>query len=326
MRQRDFLALIASVAVAWPLAVAAQQPAIPVVGFLDSSSPEVFVPYVAAFRRGLNEAGFTEGRNLAIEFRWAEGRYDRLPALAGELVRFPVAVLAATGVTAALAAKASTSTIPVVFQTGGDPVEFGLVASLSHPGGNVTGVVSLGKQLAPKQFELLHELVPNADPIAYLVNPNNAVAKSDTGNVREAALVKGVPLQIVEASSESEIDAAFATLVQRHAGALVIQVDPFLDGRRAQIVALAARHAIPAVASHPEFPASGGLISYGTSLADAYRLEGAYTGRILKGTKPADLPVQQSVKIEMVINLKTAKALGLTVPQSLLARADEVIE
>jgi putative ABC transport system substrate-binding protein len=326
MKRRDFLALIASVAAAWPLAVAAQQPALPVVGFLDSSSPEVFVPYVAAFRKGLAEGGFTEGRNVAIEFRWAEGRYDRLPALAAELVRLPVAVLAATGVTAALAAKASTSTIPVVFHTGGDPVKFGLVASLSHPGGTLTGVVSLGKQLEPKQFELLHELVPKADAIAFLVNPKNAVAKSDTSNVREAAGTKGVRIEIVEASNDSEIDAAFATLVQLHAGALVIQVDPFLDGRREQIVALAARHAIPAVASHPEFPTAGGLISYGTSLADAYRLEGAYTGRILKGAKPADLPVQQSVKIEMVINLKTAKALGLTVPQSLLARADTVIE
>jgi putative tryptophan/tyrosine transport system substrate-binding protein len=326
MRQRDFLALLAGVAVAWPLAVAAQQPAIPVVGFLDSSSPEVFVPYVAAFRKGLNEAGFTEGRNVAIEFRWAAGHYDRLPALAAELVRLPVAVLAATGVTAALAAKASTSTIPVVFHTGGDAVEFGLVASLSHPGGNITGVVSLGKILVPKQFELLHELVPKADPIAYLVNPNNAVAKFDMSSVQDAARTKGVRIEIVEASSDSEIDTAFATLAQRHAGALVIQVDPFLDGRREQLAALAARHAVPAVASHPEFPASGGLISYGTSLADAYRLEGAYTGRILKGAKPADLPVQQSVKIEMVINLKTAKALGLTVPQSLLARADAVIE
>jgi len=326
MNRRDFIALVGGAAFGWPLTASAQKKAMPTVGFLDSSSPDVFVPYVAAFRKGLGEAGFTEGRNVAIEFRWAEGHYDRLPALAEELVRLPVAVLAATGVTAALAAKRATSTIPVLFQTGGDPVKFGLVASLSHPGGNVTGVVSLGKILVQKQFELLHELVPKADRIAYLVNPNNGVAKFDTQSVQEAAAVKGVPIEIVEAGNEHDIDAAFAALVQRHVGALVIQVDPFLDGRRQQIVGLAARHAIPAVASHPEFPAAGGLISYGTSLADAYRLEGNYTGQLLTGKKPADLPVQESVKVEMVINLKTAQALGLTVPPTLLARADKVIE
>jgi ABC-type uncharacterized transport system substrate-binding protein len=324
MNRRDLIALLAVVAL-WPRDGAAQ-PAIPVVGFLDSSSPEVFVPFVAAFREGLAEAGFIEGRNIVIEYRWAEGHYDRLPALAAELVRIPVSVLAATGVTAALAAKAATATIPIVFHTGGDPVEFGLVASLSHPGGNVTGVVSLGKIVIPKQFEILHELVPIADPIAFLVNPNNGVVQSDTSSMQEAARAKGVQLQIVEAANDREIDAAFAALSQRGTGALVVQVDPFLDGRRERITALAARHRVPAVGSHPEFAASGGLASYGNSLADAYRLEGNYVSRLLKGEQPADLPVQQSVKVELVVNLKIAKALGLTVPPWILARADEVIE
>jgi len=323
--RRAFIMLTGGGAVLWPFALHAQQK-MPVVGFLDSSSLDVFQPFVAAFREGLAEAGFIDGRNIRIEYRWAEGHYDRLPLLAAELVRVPVAVLAATGVTAALAAKAVTATIPIVFSTGGDPVKFGLVASLNRPGGNVTGVVNLGKILVPKQFELLHEVVPKAGTIAFLVNPNNAVAESDTSNVREAASAKGVQLQIVEASNESEIDIAFATLVQRQAGALVIQVDPFLDGRRGQLVALAARHAVPAIAAHREFAAAGGLMSYGTNLVGAYRLEGNYVGRILNGAKPADFPVQQSVKIELVINLKTAKALGLTVPQTLLARADEIIE
>jgi putative ABC transport system substrate-binding protein len=326
VKRRDLLSLLVGAAVTCPAAGAAQQKAMPVIGFLDSSSADVFVPFVAAFRKGLSEAGFIEGLNVAIEYRWAEGQYDRLPALAAELVRLPVAVLAATGFTAALAAKASTATVPIVFQTGGDPVEFGLVASLNQPGGNVTGVVSLGKQLVPKQLELLHELAPKGGVIAFLVNPTNGVAKSDTSNVQEAARAKGLQLQIVEASNDSEIDTAFTTLVQRQAGALVVQVDPFLNGRREHIVALAARHAVPAIASHPEFAAAGGLISYGTSLADAYRLEGSYAGRLLKGERPANLPVQQSVKVELVINLKTAKVLGLTVPQTLLARADEVIE
>jgi putative tryptophan/tyrosine transport system substrate-binding protein len=326
MNRRGFIALLGGAALSSPIAAGAQQTTMPIVGFLDSSSAAVFVPYVAAFRNGLGEAGFIEGRNVAIEFRWAEGHYDRLPGLAAELVRLPVAVLVATGVTAALAAKAATATIPVVFQTGGDPVKFGLVAGISHPGGNVTGIVSLGKILVQKQFELLHELVPKADPIAYLVNPNNGVAKFDTNSVQEAAHTKGVPIEIVKAGNEREIDVAFAALAQRHVGALVIQVDPFLDGRREQIVALAARYAIAAIASHPEFPDAGGLLSYGTSLADAYRLEGIYSGRLLKGEKPAELPVQQSVKVEMVINLKTAHALGLPVPPALVTRADRVIE
>jgi putative ABC transport system substrate-binding protein len=326
MRRRDFMILLAGAMGGWPSALRAQQKAMPVVGLLDSGSPNAFVPSLAAFRKGLSEAGFTEGLNVAIEYRSAEGHYDRLPVLAAELVRLPVSILAAAGVTAALAAKASTATTPIVFHTGGDPVKLGLVASLNRPRGNVTGVVSLGKILVPKQFELLHELVPKAEVIAFLVNPNNGVAKFDTEDVREAARVKRIQLQIVEATNESEIDTAFASLAERQAGALVVQVDPFFDGWREQLVALAAQYAVPVIAAHPEFPAAGGLMSYGISVTDAYRLEGNYAGRLLKGEKPADLPVQQSVKVELVVNLKTAEALGLTVPPSILARADEVIE
>jgi ABC-type uncharacterized transport system substrate-binding protein len=235
-------------------------------------------------------------------------------------------VIAATGVTAALASQKATTTIPIVFHTGGDPVKFGLVASLAHPGSNVTGVVSLGKILGPKQFELLHEMLPKADPIAYLVNPKNGVVKSDSDSMRKAASSKGVRLEIVEASNDNEIEAAFATALEQRTRGLVVQVDPFLDGRREKIAALAARDAIAVVGSHPEFATSGGLVSYGNSLPEVYRLEGQYVGRILKGEKPAEMPVQQSVKVEMVVNLKTAEALGLTIPPSLLARADEVIE
>jgi putative ABC transport system substrate-binding protein len=326
MRRRDLLALIAAAAVLRPVAGTAQQKAMPVVGLLDSGSSQGFGPTAAAFRRGLAEAGFIEGRDILIETRWAEGHYDRLPALAAELVGIPVAVLAATGITAALASQKATATIPVVFHTGGDPVKAGLVASLGHPGGNVTGIVSLGKILVPKQFELLHELVPKADPIGFLVNPKNGVLQFDISNAQEAARTKGVRLEIVEAGNDREIEAAFAALGQRQIGALVIQPDPFLDGRLARIAVLAARHAVPAAAAYPQFAAAGGLITYGNSLPAAYRLEGDYVARLLKGEKPADLPVQQSVRVEMIVNLKTAKALGLTVPQALLARAEEVIE
>jgi ABC-type uncharacterized transport system substrate-binding protein len=297
-----------------------------VIGVLASNSPADFEPFVPAFRQGLQQLGFVEGRNVRIEYRWAEGHYDRLPGLATELVRIPVAVLVATGITAALAAKASTSTIPVVFHTGGDPVKAGLVASLAKPGGNVTGVVSLNKILVPKQLELLLELVPKADVIAFLVNPNNGVIGFDTSNMREAAQAKGLRLQILEARNVTEIDAAFTTLVRRRASALVVQVDPFLEGRHEQLARLAARHAVPAMAAYPEFVAAGGLMSYGTSRADAYRLEGNYTGRLLKGERPAELPVQQSVTVELVINLKAAKALDVTVPSSLLLRATQIIQ
>ena len=325
MRRREFAILLGAAFVIRPRAGRAQQPALPVIGFLDSSSEAVW-PFVGAFRTGLAEAGFIEGRNVRIEYRWADGHYDRLPGLAAELVRIPVAVLAATGVTAALAAKASTTTIPIVFHTGGDPVQFGLVASLNRPSGNVTGVVSLNKVLVPKQLELLHELVPTTKLIAFLVNPNNGVVRSDTSNMQAAAQAKGLQLQIVEARNKTEVDTAFASLSQRRVGALIVQVDPFLDGQRKQLAGLAARHAVPAMAAYPEFTTVGGLISYGNSLADAYRLEGNYAGRILKGERPADMPVQQSVKTELVVNLKTAKALGLKVPSWLLLRADRVVQ
>ena len=326
MRRREFAMGLGSALVFGPRAVRAQQPAIPVIGFLDSGSAAATGPFVRAFRKGLEEVGFVEGRNVRIEYRWANGQYDRLPGLATQLVRIPVTVLAATGVTAALAAKASTTTIPIVFHTGGDPVKIGLVASLAKPGANVTGVVSLNKILGPKQLEFLRELVPKADVIAFLVNPSNGVIEFDTSNMREAARAKGVQLQIVEARNTTEIDTAFKSLIQRRVGALIVQVDPFLDGRREQLAALAARHAVPTMAAYPEFAAAGGLISYGNSRAEAYRLEGNYAGRLLKGQRPEELPVQQSVRTELVINLKTARALGVTVPPSLLVRADQTIQ
>jgi putative ABC transport system substrate-binding protein len=326
MRRRDFAALLGAAAILRPRAVLAQASLIPVVGVLASNSAPDFEPFVPAFRAGLEQHGFVEGRNVKIEYRWANGHYDRLPGLAAELARIPAAVLVATGVTAALAAKASAAAIPIVFHTGGDPVRFGLVSSLARPGGTVTGVVSLNKILAPKQLELLHELVPKIDVIAFLVNPDNGVVKFDTSNMREAAHEKGLRLHIGEARNSTEIDVAFASLVQRRVGALIVQVDPFLEGRYGQLAGLAMRHMLPSMAAYPEFAAAGGLISYGTSRADAYRLVGNYAGRILKRERPADLPVQQSVKVELVVNVKTARALGVTVPPSLLLRADHVIE
>jgi putative tryptophan/tyrosine transport system substrate-binding protein len=326
MRRRDFLTLIGGSATAWPFVAHAQQAAMPVVGVLDSSSPNEYAPFLAAFREGLQEAGFNESRNVAIEYRWAEGFYDRLPLLAAELVRIPVVVLVATGITAAAAAKAATSTVPIVFNTGGDPVRFGLVASLNKPGGNVTGVASLGKVLVAKRFELLRELVPKTNVVAFLVNPNNAVAALDTSDAEAAAATLGLKLIVVKASSVGEIDAAFATVAEQRGGGLLQQLDPFLQSRRDQLVGLAARFALPAIYERRDFATAGGLMSYGSSLRDALRLVGKYTGRILQGEKPDRLPVQQPTKFELVINLKTAKVLGLAVPPALLTRADEVIE
>jgi len=326
MRRREFIRFIGGGAAAWPIAARAQQAAMPVIGFLEPTSFDKYAQFVEAFRKGLREVGFVEGHNVAIEYRWAEGEYARLSGLAADLVQQKVAVIVATGITAARAAKAATSTIPIVFNTGGDPVKFGLITSFSKPGQNVTGVASLGKVLVAKQLEVLHELVPRADSIAFLVNPNNAVASLDTSDAQAAAETLGKKLAVFEASTKDELNKAFAAIFEQHGRALVVQADPFFLGQREQIVALAAHHAVPAIYYLKDFPAAGGLVSYGTSLADALRLVGNYTGRILKGEKPGDLPIQQSVRTEFVINLKTAKALGLTVPHGLLNAADEVIE
>ena len=326
MRRRELLLLLAgAMAAARPLR--AQQKAMPVIGFLGNTSLDPNSPFMAAFRQGLSETGYVEGQNVAIQYRWAEDRYDRLPALAADLVAHKVDVIVTSGgVTSALAAKNATSTIPIVFEIGVDPVERGLVANFARPGGNLTGVTILTAELNPKRFELLSELVPQAGVIALLVNPNNASAERVIRDVQEAARAKGVQLDILKAGAEDEFETAFASLVQRQAGALLIGNDPFFFSRRDQLVALAARHAVPAMYEWREFAAAGGLISYGTSLAGMNRRAGAYVGRILAGARPADLPVQQPTNFELVINLKTAKALGLTVPQSILARADEVIE
>jgi putative ABC transport system substrate-binding protein len=327
MRRRDFLALLGGGSALWPLAARAQQKAMPVIGYLGSGSADPSAPLVAAFHQGLREAGYVEGQNVAIEYRGAEGHYDRLPALAAELVSRKVDLIVSTGAApTALAAKSATSTIPIVFRIGADAVELGLVASFARPGGNLTGVSLLTDELTPKRLELLSELVPQAGVIALLVNPNNRSAERIIRDGPEAARAKGVQFPILKATTESEIDTAFASLVQLQAGALVVGADPFLSSRREQLVALASRHAVPAIYAWREFAAAGGLISYGSSLTAAFRLVGIYAGKILKGAKPADLPVSQPTTFELIINLKTAQALGLTVPQSILARADEIIE
>jgi putative tryptophan/tyrosine transport system substrate-binding protein len=324
MRRRDLIIFFGGIMTV-PRYLRAQQKAMPVIGYLSSGST-ASAPNLPAFHQGLSETGHVEGQNLTIEYRWAEGRFDRLPALAADLVGRKVDVIATLGMPAALAAKSATSTIPIVFNVGIDPVALGLVASLARPGGNLTGVTIMSSELMPKRLELLSELVPQAGAIALLVNPNNASAEPQSRDVHEAARAKKLRLHIMKAGTESEIDAAFASLVQLHANAVVVGTDVFFFSRREQLVALASRHAVPAIYEEREFAAAGGLISYGTSLISVNRQVGIYVGKILKGAKPADLPVQQPTAFELVINLKTAKALGLTVPQSLLARADEVIE
>jgi putative ABC transport system substrate-binding protein len=323
MRRRELMLLLGS-AMTLPGTLRAQQKAMPVIGFLGVSSPRTTAPNLAAFRKGLSETSFVEGQNLAIEYRWAEGQYDRLPALAADLVGRKVDVIATSGA-GGLAAKNATLTIPIVSMVG-DPVATGLYASLARPGGNLTGISLLVGELMPKRLELLSELVPQAGVIALLVNPNNANVERDIRNMQETARAKGLQLHILKAGAEGEFETAFASLAREHAGALVVGADPFLNSRREEIVALAARHAMPAIYEWRESVVAGGLMSYGPSLTDLYRQLGIYCGKILKGAKPADLPVQQPTKFELVINLKTAKALSLTVPQTILARADEVIE
>jgi putative tryptophan/tyrosine transport system substrate-binding protein len=328
MTRRELMLLLGGAAALLPLTARGQQKAMPVIGFLFNIGGPGSAPLLAVFRQGLSETGYVEGQNLAIEYRWAEGHYDRLPALAADLVGRKVDVIVTGGGTnAALAAKNATSTIPIVFIGVGDAVAFGLVASLARPGGNLTGVSDLAPELASKRIELLSELVPQAGVIALLVNSNNPMSPERiSGEIQEKWRAKGFHLQLLKAGTESEIDAAFVTLAQLHAGALVVQAEPLFYNRREQLVALAARHAVPAIYPFREVVAAGGLISYGRSVADGFRIGAEYTGRILKGEKPADLPVQQPTKFDLIINMKTANALGLTVPQSLFARADEVIE
>ena len=324
MRRRDFISLLCGAA-AWPLAARAQQSAPPVIGFLSSRSADDSARVVAAFRQGLAETGYVEDRNVVIEFRWAEGQLDRLPALASELVHRPVAVIAALG-ESGYAAKAATTTIPIVLGSGGDPVELGLVTSLNRPGGNVTGATFLTAQLGAKRLGLLRDLVPGADVVALLINPNTAVGRVQTRDVQQAAHALGQNLIVLNGGSDESIEASFATLSQKRVAALLVGGDPFFDTRRDRLIALALQYRVPAIYQFREYALAGGLMSYGASITDMYHQVGLYVGRVLKGEKPADLPVMQVSKFETVINLKTAKALGLKISDNLLSLADEVIE
>jgi putative ABC transport system substrate-binding protein len=328
MKRREFVLLIRGAAVAWPLAARAQQPAMPVIGYMNSGTRDEYATLrdADAFRQGLRETGYIEDQNITIEYRWAEGHYERLPGLAADLLRRKVTVIAATGTPAALAAKAATAVVPIVFETAGDPVTLGLVASLNRPGRNVTGVTQLNSELVPKRLGLLHDLIPTAKIIGLLVNPKDPRAETQSRDMQEAAHALGLQIRILNASTEGEIDTAFASLVQLRAGALIIGTGDFFNARREQLAALAARHRVPAIYQYRLFVAAGGLMSYGASLTEAYRLAGIYTGRVLKGEKPADLPVARPTKFELVINLKTANALGLSISPGVLAIADEVVE
>ena len=327
MRRRDFVKGIFGSAAAWPLAARAQQPALPVVGFIRDGSADAAAPFVAAFRKGLSETGYLEGQNVSVEYHWLEGQLNRLPALMADLVRRHVAVIATPGNAPAIAAKAATATIPIVFGVGGDPVQLRLVASLARPGGNATGINFFNTEVVAKRLRLLHDLVPNAARIAVLVNPANATtAESNLREVQEAALTLGLQIQILNASTIGEIDAAFATLARERPDALFVTGDAFFVGRRVQLATLAASYKIPTAYSSRDYVAAGGLMSYGTDLADMFRQVGFYTGTILKGAKPAELPVLQSTKFELVINLQTARELDIEVPSGLLSIADEVIE
>jgi len=327
VRRREFIALLGSATASWPLVARAQQPAMPVVGFMNATSPEGYARQLAAFLKGMGETGYVDGHNVIIEYRWAEGQSDRLPAMATDLVRRQVSVIAATTTPAALAAKAATTTIPIVFVTAADPVGLGLVANLSRPDVNVTGVTQLNLEIAPKRLELLHELIPTATVMALLVNPTNStLAQTESSTAASAARTLGLELHILNASAESDFDAVFENLIKLRAGGLVIGTDPFFTSRSKQLAALAIRYAVPVIYQYGDFTAAGGLISYGGSITESYRLAGIYTGRILKGDKVSDLPVQQATKVELFINLNTAKTLGITVPLPLLGRVDDVVE
>jgi ABC-type uncharacterized transport system substrate-binding protein len=325
VRRRDFIKITAGSVAIWPLAARAQQAALPVIGYLNSASPDAFAALFRGFTKGLAETGYVEGRNVAIEYRWAENQYDRLPALAEDLVRRRVAVIVANP-PAALPAKAATSTIPIVFLSALNPVEIGLVASLNRPGGNVTGVSTLNVELLSKRVDLLRELIPTATVVGALINPTSSAAVPQAKDLQEVSRKLGLQIPILHARTESDLDSAFATLAQMRAAGLVIAGDPFFTTKSDRLAALALRYAVPAIYQYHPFAAAGGLMSYGANLTEQNRLAGIYTGRILKGEKPADLPVQQSTEVELIINLKTAKALGLTIPIPLLGRADEVIE